>query len=213
MLIRSEPRRHIGVQEARIRNAHTRTYAHRANWTSASAPSAEEALTRVDSLSWCEAHMGDQTQKRGSLETTNCCVTPKTKLNLLLASIFGKWRRIRCFIWGILKCWIVDLKVWMFVVYVPRSLMFFRWDYIKKKKKALAHQRSLQSLRLTDTAHPAPAADLPNHSTSKPLPCRGLRSQLISAWGEKPSAALKGWGWTNVHKAHTGQTTTHFAFT
>lgn len=38
-------------------------------------------------------------------------------------------------------------------------------------------------------------------------------TELIPAWGDKPSAALKGWGSTNVHQGHTGPATAYFTFT
>lgn len=63
---------------------------------------------------------------------------------------------------------------------------------------------------MTDTAYPGL-----DSSSFKPLHLQTtpLQGDLVdSAWGEKPSAALKGWGWSNVHTGHTGQATAHAAF-
>lgn len=91
---------------------------------------------------------------------------------------------------------------------VPRFLLVpCSWDETihKKEKKTLFHQRSLKSLEMTDTAYPAT-----DSRSSKPLhlqttPLQGPPDSVDSAWGEKPSDALKGWGCTNVQTGHTGQ--------
>lgn len=84
-------------------------------------------------------------------------------------------------------------------------LLFLRRDRIKKKKKnrikkvspvIKADWRSISSYGSRSCNHP------PTGTT-----------ELIPAWGDKPSAALKGWGSTNVHQGHTGPATAYFTFT